>query len=272
VLLVGETGTGKVFETITLVHRWFALEGDGLQVGKAFTNIANLIFIFLAATGLYLWVTPIFRWVVLKSKMKLNSKPPTGKARDYNWHHVFSFWMYVPILVMSVTGAVIAYSWANTLVFAAFGEAPQSLRAPPAEVSSVGSAEVPVGAASLQDKLEVCSALVSNWKTITFPAGASLAAPTTYDIDYGNGAQPHLRVQAVVSPEGEVTRQTETFKERTRGTRARLVIRFLHTGEVLGVFGQTFAGLGSIATLFLVWSGFALSYRRLVRPRLVRLR
>jgi uncharacterized iron-regulated membrane protein len=65
-----------------------------------------------------------------------------------------------------------------------------------------------------------------------------------------------------------VTEQIKPFGERSPGTRARLVIRFLHTGEVLGVIGQTLAGLGSIATLFLVWSGLALSYRRLVRPRL----
>lgn len=267
-LLVGPTGTAKVFEAITLVHRWLAPTSEAHPLGKAVTNIATLLFIFLALSGLYLWGTPVFRWAILKSKMKLNLRPPTGKARDYNWHHVFGFWMFVPILLMSGTGIVIAYAWANTLVFAAFGEAPQSLRAPRVERVGGQLTEVPADAVSLQRRLEEAAIRVANWKTITLPAYANLAEPTTYDIDYGNGAQPHRRLQVVVSPQGQVIEQTETFKERSPGTRTRLVIRFLHTGEVLGLIGQTLAGLGSLATLFLVWSGFALSYRRLIRPML----
>lgn len=266
VLLVGKTETAKTFEFITLVHRWFALEGTSQSAGKAITNIANLLFIYLAISGIYLWFTPIFRWMVLKTKLQLNLKPPTGKARDYNWHHVFSFWMYIPILVMSVTAAVISYSWANALVFAAFGEEPQSLRAPRAPVIENVAADIPPGTATLEQRLKVAENVIASWNTITFPASTNLAQPTNFDIDFGNGAQPHLRRRAVVSQRGVVIKEVNTFQERTPGTRARLVIRFLHTGEVLGLIGQTLAGLGSLATLFLVWSGLALSYRRLIRP------
>ncbi|MEZ5952694.1 MAG: PepSY-associated TM helix domain-containing protein [Hyphomonas sp.] len=248
-LLVGPTSAAKVFETITLVHRWLAPTSAAHPLGKSVTNIATLLFIFLAMSGLYLWTTPVFRWAILKSKLKLNLRPPTAKARDYNWHHVFGFWMFVPILVMSVTGTVIAYAWANALVFAAFGEAPQSLRAPRVERAGVQLMEVPVDAVSLQRRLEEAATRVANWNTITLPAYANLAEPTPYDIDYGNGAQPHRRLRVVVSPQGGVIEQTETFRERSAGTRARLIIRFLHTGEVLGLIGQTLAGLGSLATL-----------------------
>lgn len=266
VLLVGKTETAKTFELITLVHRWFALEGASQSAGKAITNVANLLFIFLAVSGIYLWLTPIFRWAVLKTKLRLNLKPPTGKARDYNWHHVFSFWMYIPILVMSVTAVVISYPWANALVFAAFGEEPQSLRAPQAPVAGIVAAEIPDGAATLEKRFDAAENVVSSWKTITFSASTNLAEPTKFDIDFGNGAQPHLRRQVIVSRSGAVTEELNTFSQRSPGTQARLVIRFLHTGEVLGLVGQTLAGLGSIATLFLVWSGLALSYRRLIRP------
>lgn len=266
VLLTGKTQTAKTFEFITVMHRWFALKGDGQGVGKSITNIANLLFIFLAISGVYLWFTPIFRWAVLKTKMKLNLHPPTGKARDFNWHHVFSFWMYIPILVMSVTAAVISYSWANALVFAAFGEEPQSLRAPRAPVTPYVEAELPDGAANLEHRFQVASGVVSSWKTITFSGSTNLAEPTRFDVDFGNGAQPHLRRQVVISRSGAVAEKRDTFSQRSPGTQARVVIRFLHTGEVLGLVGQTLAGLGSLATLFLVWSGLALSYRRLIRP------
>jgi hypothetical protein len=48
------------------------------------------------------------------------------------------------------------------------------------------------------------------------------------------------------------------------------MIRFLHTGEALGLAGQTVAGLVSATRRILVWTGLALAYRRLVAPLLRR--
>ena len=46
------------------------------------------------------------------------------------------------------------------------------------------------------------------------------------------------------------------------GQRLRSVLRFAHTGEVLGMAGQTIAGLASLGTALLVWTGLALSWHR----------
>jgi uncharacterized iron-regulated membrane protein len=46
------------------------------------------------------------------------------------------------------------------------------------------------------------------------------------------------------------------------GRRARSISRFLHTGEVLGLLGQTIAGLASLGGVVLVWTGLALTWRR----------
>ena len=42
------------------------------------------------------------------------------------------------------------------------------------------------------------------------------------------------------------------------------MLRFAHTGEVLGLPGQAIAGLVSLGGVVLVYTGFALSYRRFV--------
>jgi hypothetical protein len=47
-------------------------------------------------------------------------------------------------------------------------------------------------------------------------------------------------------------------------------MRFAHTGEQYGVVGQTVAGLASLAACFLVYTGIALAWRRLIRPLLRR--
>jgi uncharacterized iron-regulated membrane protein len=43
-------------------------------------------------------------------------------------------------------------------------------------------------------------------------------------------------------------------------------VRFLHTGEALGIVGQTIAGLVSFTSVLMVWTGIALAWRRLVSP------
>ena len=46
------------------------------------------------------------------------------------------------------------------------------------------------------------------------------------------------------------------------GRRLRSILRFAHTGEVLGIVGQTIAGIVSLGAVLLVYTGLALSLRR----------
>jgi uncharacterized iron-regulated membrane protein len=67
---------------------------------------------------------------------------------------------------------------------------------------------------------------------------------------------------AVMNPfTGDLLRR-ETFGDLTTGRQVRTWTRFLHTGEALGWFGQLIAGLASLGGCFLVYTGFALSWRR----------
>ena len=59
----------------------------------------------------------------------------------------------------------------------------------------------------------------------------------------------------------------EDFSALTTGRRIRNVMRFAHTGEVLGLPGQTLAGIASAGAVVLVYTGIALSLRRLAAWR-----
>lgn len=263
--LHAETGIEAFMDTVTRIHRWFAMTGEDRATGRAITGAANLLFIFLALSGAYLWLPPVMRWSATKTRLLFRRSYATGHARDYNWHHVFSVWMLVPILVMATTATVFNYRWANELLYAAYGEEPPQRRR---GGSAPDGITVPDGGTgiSLQARFERVAAAYPGWQTITLPASGSLAAPTVFDVDMGNGAQAHKRFEATVQPEGNITDQNRPFDTRTPGGKARITVRFLHTGEVLGWLGQTLAGLGSLAGIFLVWTGLALSYRRLIRP------
>src|SRR6185503_6741603 len=92
------------------------------------------------------------------------------------------------------------------------------------------------------------------------PTAAS--APLTFNIDSGTGGQPQKRAQLVLDRStGNVVRW-EPFSSYTRGRQLRSILRFAHTGEVVGIIGQTIAGLVSAGGAMLVFTGLALAIRR----------
>ncbi len=261
-----ETGTEAFMDDMTRLHRWLSMTGDDRATGKAITGAANLVFIFLTLSGAYLWLPPVMRWSATKARLLFRRSYASGHARDYNWHHVFAVWMLIPILVMATTATVFGYRWAHELVYAAYGETPpQRGRRSAPEVTEAVPAPA-TGAASLQARFDTVVAAYPGWQTVTMDADAATGLPTHFEVDLGNGAQYHKRYEATVLPNGTITDESRPFDTRTPASQARITIRFLHTGEVLGPIGQTLAGLGSLAGIFLVWTGFALSYRRLIRP------
>lgn len=261
-----KTGTEAFMDDMTRLHRWLAMTGDDRATGKAITGVSNLVFIFLALSGAYLWLPPVMRWSAAKTRLLFRRSYTSGHARDYNWHHVFAVWMLIPIIIMATTATVFSYRWAHELVYAAYGETPPQRGRGSPTVTDAPTAETAGTPTSLQARFDAVAAAYPGWQTISFDVNAPKALPTAFEVDLGNGAQYHKRFAATVLPDGAITNQTRPFDNRTPASQARITIRFLHTGEVLGVFGQTLAGLGSLAGIFLVWTGFALSYRRLIRP------
>jgi uncharacterized iron-regulated membrane protein len=54
----------------------------------------------------------------------------------------------------------------------------------------------------------------------------------------------------------------ESFSGYSLGRQVRSWTRFLHTGEALGVVGKALAAIASAGAVLLVWTGFALAWRR----------
>lgn len=91
VLGEGNTALRGFFSTMTSLHRWLALEGDGRVWGKAITGFFNAMFLVLAITGLYIWMPRKLSLRNIKPVLWFR-KTHTGKARDFNWHNVTGFW------------------------------------------------------------------------------------------------------------------------------------------------------------------------------------
>jgi uncharacterized iron-regulated membrane protein len=270
----GATGVRTFFRTVTDWHRWLGASGESRAVGRAVTGACNLAFLFIVASGIYLWwprkwSRPTVRGVTwFKRGLR-------GRARDFNWHNTFGFWSAVPLFIVVLSSVVISYTWASNLVYRLVGEEPPARTStPPQNAPAGGAAQQPGEGRRGGDKSTEATAAglnllwaraeqqVPGWQSISLPLPTKSDAPLTFTIDRGNGGQPHKRAQLTLDRKsGEVVRW-EPFSGYTAGRRLRSYLRFAHTGEVAGVIGQTIAGLASAGGIALVLTGLALAWRR----------
>ena len=262
--------TEGFFGLMESIHRNLAMGFD--SAGSQMVKISNVAFLFIILSGIYLWLPRKWKWSFIKQKIFFQ-KMPTAKARDFNWHHVFSFWVVIPLMAVVGSGAVLSYPWASNLVFAAAGlEAPQGRgqgKGMWAKSSGGSTSSLPAEQlVSFQSILDKAEGVESNWKTISIIVPASDQAKTVdVLIDTGNGKQGAAQQTITYDRESGAVASVKGPNEMATPTQSlRRYIRFLHTGEVYGVVGQTLAGIASLACLFLVWTGFALAWRRLISP------
>lgn len=261
--------TRDFFSAVTSLHRYLAMSGESRATGKAITGAANLAFLFILISGFYLWWPKAWRWSHLKLNLFFRGDLPGAKARDYNWHHVFGIWAVIPLFAVVISGVMISYPWAVDLINSAYGE---DAAPPPGganEVAGEKAALLPLTqTAALQPMLDAARSADPDWRTVTIALPQSPEVPLVeLTIDTGNGAQyDRKRLLTFDRSDGSLRTDVMTAQTQSPARRARIYLRFLHTGEVYGWWGQTLAGLGSLAALFLAWTGLALAWRRLVLP------
>jgi uncharacterized iron-regulated membrane protein len=262
--IIGEPPSGlrSFFRTMTVWHRYLALEGASRATGKAITGAANLGFLFLIVSGLYLWFPRVWTWIQFRNVLWFRSGLPS-KARDFNWHNAIGFWSCVPLAVIVAGVVPISYSWGSTLVYRMAGDTPP----PPAAAAAPRAAEQKAPT-YVSDGLDVswnaAIAEVPAWRTITTRLASNVAAPIVLTVDQGYAGQPQMRRTISFDRASAAIVKNEGFENLSAGRRVRSWLRFAHTGEIYGLTGQTIAGLASLGGAFLVYTGVALALRRLV--------
>jgi len=95
-------------------------------------------------------------------------------------------------------------------------------------------------------------------------------APQPYSatVKADDGSPVFATTQLVLHPFGGETLSRTGYADQSTGRKIRTWLRYLHTGQALGGFGQLLAGLACVAGCVLVYTGFALSFRRFFRRRL----
>ena len=268
----GAPGMRAFFSGVVRWHRWFNFTGEGRAKARAVTGWSNVAFLFLVLSGLYLWFPRRFRWQHIKPTLLLNLKAKR-KARDFNWHNVFGFWMSIPLAIVVASATVISFPWASDLAYRVTGEAPPPRRTASVVspmISSVALEMTPplLEATMLNAPFQAALTRVEDWRTITLPVPDDAQTPIQIRVDRGWGGEPQKRHTLIFDAATGGETSYATFQDQTPGRRLRTTLRFAHTGEYFGRWGQTLAGLASLAGMLLVWSGLALAWRRVARPLL----
>jgi uncharacterized iron-regulated membrane protein len=278
----GSQGVRRFMTGLRSWHRWLAVDGEGRTVARAITGWSNFIFLFIVVSGVYLWFPRKWTWQQVKQAVLFNGKL-RGRARDFNWHNVIGSWSAVILFIVVLGAMPISFPWANALVYRLVGEEPPApaggTRAPAAARGAAISVRGGGGSREAQPPTRVANDAgnrfdglntllaraerqVPGWRTINLRIPISPQAPAVFAIDKGNGGQPQLRSTLTLDRStGEIV-SYEAFSDQSLGRRLRSVLRFAHTGEVLGIGGQTLAGLASAGGAVLVWTGLALAVRR----------
>jgi uncharacterized iron-regulated membrane protein len=294
VLGTGSARTRAFFRSVTDWRRWLAMSGEGRGTGKAITGASNLAFLFIVLSGLVLWWPSRFNAKQLRPLTWFVGRL-SGRARDFNWHHVFGFWAFVPLVFVVGSGVVISYPWANQLLQRAAG-GPVATGGPgapggpggqpggqpgserggpqagargegpggaPAQARGGDAPRAEVSLDGIDAAWKRAETQVSGWQSLILRLPTTAGAPLSFSADTSTGARrPDTRTQFTIDPATAATIKVEGYESVPAARKAIGWNRFIHTGEAFGVIGQTVAGLASISAVMLVWTGIALSLRR----------
>ena len=258
VLGEGSKKTRAFFQKIETVHRALGTPLRG-GFGRPITAACNLLFLGLITSGMYLWIPRRWNWKSLSPVIWFR-RGLRGKARDWNWHNTVGIWSAAPLFLIVLSSVIMSYGWANNLLYVLTGTTPpQSVRAPVLKSSRVeAGTKVP-----LEALIGSAEEQVPEWQSISFRLPSLADRSVNMSVDAGTGGQPQKRVQLTFNRTSGGLEKSEGFTANNLGRRLRLIARFLHTGEILGLKGQMVAALASLGGAFLVYTGMALALRRM---------
>ncbi len=266
--VLSPTGTGRAQEAMQALRRWHRWVGqaNGGGWGRDATGAANLLFLLLTCSGIYLWWPRRWTRTVIRSLAILDLRL-SGKARDFNWHHALGIWSLLPLFVIALSGVFLSYRWPQAWI-TRWSAAPARINTPSAGAATPPPTElVPPGPPSLERMRAIAEATRSDWATLSLVLPAADEPAFTVTAASGNGFRPDLKTILTFHAGTGALTETIEYADLGAARRWRNWMRFLHTGEVFGLGGQAVATLVSLAAVVLVVTGIALAVRRFLHWR-----
>ena len=270
--------------------------------GKWINGVCNVAFCVLAVTGLYLWMPRSWSWRSVRPIVwfRRNSAGKARDFNWHNTIGFWTAPVLIVLTLTAVPisfrwGGNLIYALTDTPASPVSSSRP----GPGGPASAAPAIDLPLpapGARPLsQDALfSVVQTLIPGWQTLTLRAGAAgpsgrggarPANASTPSFNRNSAPSGPAGTSGAIQPvsftvreratwprtatttvtlnpyNGDVLRRTG-YADLNAALQVRAWTRFLHTGEALGWPGQLIAGIACLGGVFLVYTGFALSWRR----------
>jgi uncharacterized iron-regulated membrane protein len=254
--------TRAFFGSAERVHRSLGL-GMRSAFGRGVTGAANLAFLFMLVSGIYLWVPKVLSAASLKSRLLFRGGLQ-GRAREWNWHNVIGLWTAIPLLFIVLTGVIMSYGWASNLLYRVTGTQPPAndFRGERGPRGGQVSAASQLQFRPLDDLLQIAKRQIPAWKSISMEVPQPPDRTLNVSVDESIGGQPEKVSQLTINRQSGNVEAVRRFADNNAGRRLRAWARFLHTGEEFGVIGEAAAALACLGVVMLVWTGLSMALRR----------
>ena len=161
-----------------------------------------------------------------------------------------------------MTGVIMAYPSANALLFR-LARSPLPARGGNGVGRRHDAAEHALPP-HLDQAFTQATTNVNGWRSATLRL-ASGTPGLSFIVDRGDGGHPDEREQVLIDPKTLQVLRRDPFAALSRGQQWRSWVRFAHTGEAGGWWGETLALLTACGAAILSITGIALSFDRLRR-------
>ncbi len=248
------------------------------SIGQSIVGISTLVFLLLTLSGLLLWWPRHWNLKTLRV-IAVPSPALRGKARDWNWHNALGFLSAPLLLLITFTGLVINYDpLANWI-------APREGRGPPQQISPpapIGNAAIPPPPLPLAALIVRAQAEIPTWENLTLSfedrrnrnqhreasENPSPRAPSLSPVAIAVRDRNHLTpipTRLTYHPySGELLNRSDLSAQPFRRALRTLNLS-VHMGTALGWPTQLLALVATLAALVLIYTGFALAFRRFFR-------
>jgi uncharacterized iron-regulated membrane protein len=244
--------------SVEMFHRY--LLGGKNSLGDWVISISTLFFLVILITGVILW------WPKTKAIMRQRLKikwDGSGKRLTHDLHIVTGFYTSIFLIVISASGLVMTFKWANNTLFFLTGSkvvAKEDIKAP-LSVYRPGIAAISPEAAvsALSDKI----ADAENY-TIRYPRDT--AAVYIFNVLKKGSVELATDVYYVDQYSGKVA-GSALYANKSLGQRIRGVIKPIHTGSIYGWPTQVLAFLITLVSLIFPVTGVMMWLNRIGKKK-----
>lgn len=266
----GAMRTRAFFDEVTTLHRYFGTSSPHHAAAKLVKGAFDLALLLMILTGLYLWLPRVWNWQRVKAGALLRTRL-RGRAREWNLHNVLGFWAAIPLTLIVLSGAILAYGWMSRLLYVATGSPLPSSRDEAVAGQHGRHHKLYIAdakpAVPIQQIFDSTARQAAGWQMIRIDLPRRSEPTLEVVVDFLNGSRPDQQTDMTFDRSSGAVIRYAPFSSWSPALQIRSFLKYIHTGEAGGLAGETVAGLASAACCVLVWTGFAMAFRRLRTAR-----